>query len=128
MCMVIIVSASHQAAHLVWREVGNNLVGRTKRVGYMFDVMGTHNACHNLTIDRQGDIHPALLYHRRPMLVAQGVPQLDGYMHSRLYGLLQECTKIDDHNVAHTQSHDNHLALVGTVADNIAIREARVTA
>ena len=93
----------------------------------MFDMVCTHNTCHNLTINRQGDIHPALLHHRWPMLVAQGVPQLDGYMHGRLHRLLQECAKVDDHNVAHTQSHDNHLALVGTVADNIAIREFQQT-
>ena len=44
----------------------------------MLDIVGVHHTLHHLAINRQRNIYLRGVYHGGPMLVAYGVPKLDG--------------------------------------------------
>ena len=75
---VVMVVVADYLPHLVRREVGDDLLGRTERIGYVGYAVGVHHALHNLAIDRHRYKYLHTPHHRRPMLVADGVAQLDG--------------------------------------------------
>ena len=107
MVMLIVVRSTHQTAYLVWREVGNNLLGGAERVGYMLDVVRAHNTIHNLSIHRQRHKYLRATHHGGPVLVAQGVTQLYGCVDYRLRLHTGQRTEVDDHHVAQLQTQDD---------------------
>lgn len=87
----------------------------------MFDIVGVHDTLHHLAVNRQWNIYLRATHYGRPMLVADGMTQLNGGVDDGLWLHTSQCAEVDDHNIAKAQPQDNHLSRLLVIVEYISI-------
>ena len=123
--MTVRPRSTEQTPYLMRSQIGYYLIARTEFVADILYMVSAHDAVHDLAIDSQRHIHRSSLDHRRPMLVAYGVSQLDGDVYDGFGILLCQASEVDDHYVIEAYSYGRYSALLRIILYDVAIRELR---
>ena len=97
--------AAKQQACFGGGELGQDLGAANKGVRQMLEAVGAHHRIHHFGFDRERDVHLVVLGHRFPVLVTQGVAQLEAGFDQYVQGLFFQLLEVNHHHVAQVQLH-----------------------
>ena len=116
-----------QQARLGCGQQRQDFGAANKSVRQVLKAVGAHHRVHHFGFDGERDIDLVVFGHGFPVLVAEGMAQLEAGFDQHVQGLFFQLLEIDDHHVAQVQLH--HYGGVGAFIpeQHIAVREHHVT-
>lgn len=111
-----------------WRrfeEIYNLGTGREAE-GDVFKMMCVHDRIHDEAVHRHGHVHEAVLYNGWPVLVAEGMSELDAALDELIGGQLLEAAQIDDKHLTQVDFADDGLFRFFVPKEDVAVVQERV--
>lgn len=118
--------AAEQTAGLRGFEEIHDLGTGREAEGNVFKMMCVHDRIHDEAVHRHGHVHEAVLYNGWPMLVAEGMSELDAALDELIGGQLLEAAQIDDKHLAQVDFADDGLFRFFVPKEDVAVVQERV--
>lgn len=118
--------AAEQTAGLRGFEEIHDLGTGREAEGDVFKMMCVHDRIHDEAVHRHGHVHEAVLYNGWPMLVAEGMSELDAALDELIGGQLLEAAQIDDKHLAQVDFADDGLFRFFVPKEDVAVVQERV--
>ena len=118
-------SAEQTAGLRRFEEIHDLGTGREAE-GDVFKMMCVHDRIHDEAVHRHGHVHEAVLYNGWPVLVAEGMSELDAALDELIGGQLLEAAQIDDKHLTQVDFADDGLFRFFVPKEDVAVVQERV--